>query len=68
MYSLIEIDQVVLYKKRTFKILEYYFIKSVLPSFNEEHIPSFEQIEDELENWQSVRAQQRILELIGPNI
>ena len=45
MQSLIEIGQVVLEKKRTFKILKYYFIKLVLPPLSEEHSPSFEQIE-----------------------
>ena len=45
MHSLIEIGQVVLDKKRTFKIFKYYFIKSVLPPLSEEQSPSFEQIE-----------------------
>ena len=45
MHSLIEIAQVVLDKKRSFKIFKYYFIKSVLPPLSEEHSPSFEQIE-----------------------
>ena len=40
MHSLIEICQVVLDKKRSFK-----FIKLVLPPLSEEHSPSFEQIE-----------------------
>ena len=48
MHSLpvIEIGQVVMDKKRTFKIFKYYFIKSVLPPLNEVHSPSFEQIEE----------------------
>ena len=46
MHSLIEIGQVVLDKKRTFKIFKYYFIKSVLLPLSEEHSPSFEQIEE----------------------
>ena len=46
MHSLIEIGQVVLDKKRTFKIFKYYFIKSVLPPFSEEHSPLFEQTEE----------------------
>ena len=39
MHSSIELDQVVLDKKRTFKIVKYYFIKSVLASLSEEHSP-----------------------------
>ena len=41
MHSLpvIEIGQVVMDKKRTFKIFKYYFIKLVLPPLNEEHSP-----------------------------
>ena len=46
MHSLIEIGQVVLDKKRTFKIFKYYFIKSVFPPLCEEQSPSFEQIEE----------------------
>ena len=41
MHSLIEIDQVVLDKKRTFKNFKYYLVKSVLPPLSEEHNPSF---------------------------
>mgnify|MGYP003686585441 CR=1 FL=1 len=50
MHNLIEIGQVVLDKKKTFKIFKYYFIKSVLPFLSIEHSPSFEQIEEECMN------------------
>ena len=81
MHSLIEIGQVVLDKKRTFKIFKYYFIKSVLPPLSEEHSPSFEQIEERC-IYMNQKADtdsegpaeridllgQQILEFIGPNI